>query len=174
MAADPCRCVKPATDPHRVSCGFLTCPLAFPVLLVSSCVCPSLCARLNVGIWAHTQHRQSLHTAPALFSHPLSVFPFSLYYCRVSDAPALGCAILGAVAAGLHPDIPSAVKAMVHVSRVIQPNPAAHKQYQQHYQAYKTLVSMLMCLVKGGVGGQQTNFCLGFTCTVNVLAHACV
>jgi ribulose kinase len=49
--------------------------------------------------------------------------------CRVSDAPALGCAILAAVAAGLHADISSAVKAMVHVSRVVQPNPERHAEY---------------------------------------------
>jgi ribulose kinase len=50
-------------------------------------------------------------------------------HCRVSDAPALGCAILAAVAAGLHPDISSAVRAMVHVSHVVQPNPERHAEY---------------------------------------------
>lgn len=59
---------------------------------------------------------------------------------RVSDAPALGCAILGSVAAGLHPSIHAAVDAMVHTSRVIQPDPQAHEQYQRFYRAYKTLV----------------------------------
>jgi ribulose kinase len=60
---------------------------------------------------------------------------------RVSDAPALGCAILASVAAGLHPNIVEAVEAMVHVSRVIQPDPQAHQQYQRFYRAYKALVS---------------------------------
>jgi ribulose kinase len=59
---------------------------------------------------------------------------------RVSDAPALGCAILAAVAAGLHPNIVAAVEAMVHVSRVIQPDAQAHHQYQRYYRAYKALV----------------------------------
>jgi hypothetical protein len=63
-----------------------------------------------------------------------------LVCCRVSDAPALGCAILGSVAAGLHPSIQSAVEAMVHVARVVQPDPAAHQQYQRYYRAYKALV----------------------------------
>ena len=58
----------------------------------------------------------------------------------MSDAPALGCAILGSVAAGLHPSIQSAVEAMVHVARVVQPDPAAHQQYQRYYRAYKALV----------------------------------
>lgn len=61
--------------------------------------------------------------------------------CRVSDAPALGCAILASVAAGLHPNIVAAVEAMVHVSRVIQPDAQAHQQYQRFYRAYKALVS---------------------------------
>jgi len=50
---------------------------------------------------------------------------------RVSDAPALGCAILAAVAAGLHPNITTAVTNMVHVSRVIQPSPERHSEYQR-------------------------------------------
>lgn len=33
---------------------------------------------------------------------------------QVADAPALGCAILAAVAAGLFPDVPAACAAMVH------------------------------------------------------------
>ncbi len=63
--------------------------------------------------------------------------------CRVSDAPALGCAILGSVAAGLHPSIQAAVEAMVHVARVVQPDPRAHREYQRYYRAYKALVSMV-------------------------------
>ncbi|WIA20610.1 hypothetical protein OEZ85_004993 [Tetradesmus obliquus] len=62
---------------------------------------------------------------------------------EVSDAPALGCAILAAVAAGLHPDICSAVRAMVHVSRVVQPNPERHAEYARFYNAYKALYPAL-------------------------------
>jgi hypothetical protein len=67
--------------------------------------------------------------------------------CRVSDAPALGCAILAAVAAGLHPSIHAGVGAMVHTARVIQPDPQAHQEYQLFYRAYKALVR------GGGEGG---------------------
>lgn len=38
----------------------------------------------------------------------------------------LGCAILAAVAVGVHPDIATAVSHMVHVTRVIQPDADAH------------------------------------------------
>ncbi len=46
---------------------------------------------------------------------------------QVADAPALGCAILAAVAAGLHPDVSSACAAMVHQARsaAISARPAA-------------------------------------------------
>ena len=42
---------------------------------------------------------------------------------RVPDAPALGCAILAAVASGAFPDVAAAVKAMVHTDRVVLPRP---------------------------------------------------
>lgn len=45
-------------------------------------------------------------------AHPQVAF---LCARRVADAPALGCAILAAVAAGLYPDIPTAAKTMVQV-----------------------------------------------------------
>lgn len=50
--------------------------------------------------------------------------------CRVSEAPALGCAILAAVAAGLFPDMRAAAKAMVQVERVVQPDPQRQQQYR--------------------------------------------
>jgi ribulose-phosphate 3-epimerase len=62
---------------------------------------------------------------------------------KVGDAPALGCAILAAVAGGLFPDVHAAVKAMVHTERVVEPNKEAHYLYKQHYAAYKQLYPAL-------------------------------
>ncbi|KAL4523089.1 hypothetical protein Ndes2437B_g00232 [Nannochloris sp. 'desiccata'] len=67
--------------------------------------------------------------------------PFVL--TKVSDAPALGCAILAAVAGGLFPDVHAAVKAMVHIERVVEPNTEAHYLYKQHYAAYTQLYPAL-------------------------------
>lgn len=62
----------------------------------------------------------------------------------MSDAPALGCAILAAVAAGLHPDVPSATAAMVRVSRTILPDPARHAVYRRLFeQRYSRLYPAL-------------------------------
>jgi ribulose kinase len=55
---------------------------------------------------------------------------------RVPDAPALGSAILGAVAAGLHPDVPTAAGQMVHLRDRIEPNPEAHAAYRFYVDQY--------------------------------------
>lgn len=71
----------------------------------------------------------------------VSNVPFIL--TKVADAPALGSAILAAVAAGLYPDVPTACAAMVHQDRVVMPDPQRHAQYRQHYAAYKALYPAL-------------------------------
>ena len=43
---------------------------------------------------------------------------------------------------GAHPDVPSAVRAMVHVERVVTPDAAAHAQYAPYFEAYKALYGM--------------------------------
>lgn len=50
----------------------------------------------------------SLSPVSCLLTHLLPTF------LQVAEAPALGCAILAAVAAGMHPDVPTACAAMVH------------------------------------------------------------
>ena len=46
------------------------------------------------------------------------------------DAPLLGSAILGAVAAGLYPDVASAAGRMVHAGARIEPDPTRHAAYR--------------------------------------------
>lgn len=55
---------------------------------------------------------------------------------EVADAPSLGSAILGAVAAGLFPDVATAAGQMVHVRDRIEPNAAAHEQYRFFVDQY--------------------------------------
>ena len=62
---------------------------------------------------------------------------------RVPDAPALGSAILAAVAAGSFSSIEEAAGAMVQVERQIEPDAARHGQYREPYEAYKRLYPAL-------------------------------
>ena len=63
--------------------------------------------------------------------------------------------MLAAVAAGLYPDIRAAAAAMVHVERVVQPDPASHAAYKAHYAAYKALYPALRpgCHAGGAAAG---------------------
>ena len=56
---------------------------------------------------------------------------------RCADAPALGCAILAAVAAGFYPDVAGACDAMVRDGGIVTPNAEAHAAYATAYAAYK-------------------------------------
>ncbi|MCB0154324.1 MAG: xylulose kinase, partial [Anaerolineae bacterium] len=71
---------------------------------------------------------------------------------EVADAPALGSAILAAVAAGLYPDVPSAAGQMVHTKRRIEPNPEAHEAYkfyvEQYISSYPPLQAMIQATTR--------------------------
>jgi ribulose kinase len=70
----------------------------------------------------------------------------------VPDAPALGSAILGAVAAGCYKDIQVAAGAMVQMTRTITPDPQRHEQYRfyvdQYINAYPRLQELIHATVR--------------------------
>jgi ribulose kinase len=74
---------------------------------------------------------------------------------QVPDAPTLGSAILGAVAAGLFPDVASAAEQMVHVYARIEPNPVQHEAFgfyvDQYISTYPPLQSMIQETVRHSV-----------------------
>lgn len=82
----------------------------------------------------------------------VSGVPFTVTH--VGDAPALGSAVLAAAAAGLFPDVRAAVKAMVHVDRVVHPDPERHLVYKQFYAAYKQLYPALKTCSHYGAGAR--------------------
>lgn len=55
---------------------------------------------------------------------------------EVGEGPVLGAAILGAVGAGIHHDIPTAVDAMVHAERIVEPDQARHDEYRFYADRY--------------------------------------
>jgi ribulokinase len=57
-------------------------------------------------------------------------------FTKVSEGPALGSAMLGAIAAGIYPDIPTAGQKMVHTERVLEPNRERHEEYQFWVERY--------------------------------------
>jgi len=62
---------------------------------------------------------------------------------RVADAPALGSAILAAVAAGAYATIEEAAGRMVAVARRIEPSARGHDAYREAYGAYKRAYAAL-------------------------------
>jgi ribulose kinase len=70
----------------------------------------------------------------------------------VPDAPALGSAILAAVAAGCYRDVPTAAANMVQVTGRITPNPENHEAYrfyvQQYIDAYPRLQDLIHSTVR--------------------------
>ena len=60
--------------------------------------------------------------------------------CENTDAPLVGCAILGSVGAGVHETVADAVKAMVREAKRIEPDPEACKAYTELFnRVYRQL-----------------------------------
>jgi FGGY-family pentulose kinase len=57
-------------------------------------------------------------------------------FTSVTEAPALGSAILGAVGAGAYPDTQTAAAEMVHVERSIEPDRERHEEYRFYVDQY--------------------------------------
>ncbi len=57
-------------------------------------------------------------------------------FTRVGEGPVLGSAMLGAVGAGIYPDIPTAVEHMVHTARTLEPDPDRHEEYRFYVDRY--------------------------------------
>jgi len=64
-------------------------------------------------------------------------------FTNVSEGPALGSAMLGAIAADIYPDIPTAGREMVHTERVLEPNQERHEEYKfwvdRYIEAYPAI-----------------------------------
>jgi len=57
----------------------------------------------------------------------------------ITEAGALGAAIIAGVGAGLFESYTQGVDAMVKLERVFEPAPRQHEQYQARYQHYRRL-----------------------------------
>eukprot|EP00873_Tetraselmis_striata_P028095 jgi/Tetstr1/448359/TSEL_035641.t2 len=70
---------------------------------------------------------------------------------KVPDAPALGSAILAAVAAGLFPDVRAAADAMVAVDREVLPDASRHAEYAAVLANYRALYPALAPIFHAGL-----------------------
>lgn len=64
------------------------------------------------------------------------------------ETSGLGAAIDAAVGLGLHPDFPTAIRAMVRVGDVFEPHLATHRVYDELFQVYQGMYSQLRPLYK--------------------------
>lgn len=61
---------------------------------------------------------------------------------KVTEAPCLGSAILGAVAGGQYPDIQTAAQAMTTIDYIVEPNQARHDEYMFYFEKYKEIYAL--------------------------------
>lgn len=61
----------------------------------------------------------------------------------VNESGALGCAIAGAVAAGVYPDFPTAIEHMCPVSPAVMPNPGLKEVYDKKFALYENAINCL-------------------------------
>jgi len=61
---------------------------------------------------------------------------------KVTEAPCLGSAILGAIAAGIYPNMESAAAAMTSAERVVYPDRNRHDEYMFYYERYRELYGL--------------------------------
>lgn len=71
------------------------------------------------------------------------ILGFPVETIPIKEPGALGCAIAGAVAAGIYNDYPEAVENMLPKGFRVEPNPAAVTVYAEKYKAYRGLAETL-------------------------------
>jgi len=73
-------------------------------------------------------------------------------FTRHPEGPALGAAMLAAVGAGIHPDVPTAAERMVQVERTIEPDQARHEEYafylDQYIETYGRMKDLMHRMVR--------------------------
>ncbi len=87
--------------------------------------------------------------SPAAVQLTADVFGLPVAIGTTHEASGLGAAIDAAVGLGIHPDIESAVSAMVHIGEVRDPDPADHARYDELYRdVYRRMYERLRPLYR--------------------------
>ena len=61
---------------------------------------------------------------------------------KVTEGPCLGSAILGAVAAGIYPDVQTAADHMTSIDYVVKPDAKRHEEYQFYFEKYQEFYAL--------------------------------
>jgi xylulokinase len=72
---------------------------------------------------------------PLLMAIKAAVYDRPLAAAEMAEATALGAALLGGRAAGMFPDLTSAIAGLTRTCRVYEPDPAWVAPYEAHYRA---------------------------------------
>ncbi|MBK8045892.1 MAG: hypothetical protein IPK16_01370 [Anaerolineales bacterium] len=80
----------------------------------------------------------------------------------VDEGTTLGAAMLGGLAAGVYPDLPTAIEQIRYTSTPIEPNPADaevytrifNDVYQQYYPSVRNLSQSIYAIQQGAHDGQ--------------------
>ncbi len=113
----------------------------------------AMLVRYSTNTHTHTHTHKSAPSAKGMHTSSVSHWlaytssTMALYMCVCVCA--CMCLRQAAVAAGLHPDIRAASKAMVRVTDTIRPRPDIHTQYAEHYTRYCQLYPALAPLQYG-------------------------
>jgi sugar (pentulose or hexulose) kinase len=87
--------------------------------------------------------------SPAAVQLTADVFGLPVGRIHTHEAAGLGAAIDALVGLGIHPDVPTAVGAMVHVREVRDPDPATHARYEALYRGvYRRMYERLRPLYR--------------------------
>jgi xylulokinase len=68
---------------------------------------------------------------------------------EVEEGPALGGAMLAAVACGEYPDVVAAAAKIVRIKDTVEPDPAIVAKYEERYHQYKSLYPALKSVFEG-------------------------
>ena len=74
---------------------------------------------------------------------------FTVEVPRVRETAAVGAAILAAVGVGVHPDLPTGIRAMTAIDRRFEPDPERRRIYDHVFEAYLALHPAISPVIQG-------------------------
>jgi xylulokinase len=112
--------------------------IAAELAIVTECLENAGCAFSDINVFGGGVRSSLGLRLRAAFTHK------RLHIMSCQDSVCLGGAMLASVAVGVHPDLKSAVKAMVREQECVSDDPLLAEQYKEQCKSYRQLRSMLV------------------------------